>query len=274
MVEEGEARAGPRPARRGVDLARPPHECVARDGGGVRKLVDEDVVHAGLAYPRDLDAELGIDGVAHGHPALGDPPGELALDRHAEVRCFHDGEHVAGAHRDVHWHLAHALDLDGLRGQGDERRRPAEGHLAHAVTVGARDRLHHARLRVDDDRGFGARAGHEARLHGDGGGADGAFATGDVVAAGIDEEETKVRAGRDGLGHDRDEEPAVAARLEAEAGAEIVQVLLEPPPLLADGVPGQPAEAARQKPHADPRRMKIDRADDAIGSHNHLRVPS
>src|SRR5262245_42855453 len=32
MVKEGEARTRPRPARRGVDLARPPHERVAGDG--------------------------------------------------------------------------------------------------------------------------------------------------------------------------------------------------------------------------------------------------
>src|SRR5262249_50463788 len=54
MVEEGETRARARPARSRVDLARSPHECVARDGGGVGKLVDEDIVHARLARPRNL----------------------------------------------------------------------------------------------------------------------------------------------------------------------------------------------------------------------------
>src|SRR5215470_6460774 len=273
MMEEGKACAGARSARSGVDLARPPYERVARDAGGVRELVDEDIVHGGLARSRYLDMELGVDGVAYGHSALGDPPGELALNREAEMRRFHDGEHVPYADCDVHRHLAQALDLDGLGGQGHEGRRPAERHLSHSVAVRAHNRLDHARFRVDDDGGLGARAGHEPGLHRHRGGADGAFAAGDVVAARIDEEEAEVRAGRDGLRHDRDEEAAVAARLEAEAGAEIVEVFLEPSPFLGHGRAGQPAEAARHESHADACRVEIYGADHAIGSHSHLRVP-
>src|SRR5215467_14740286 len=153
MMEEGEAGAGARSARSRVDLPRPPHERVARDAGGVRELVDEDVVHGGLARARYLDTELGVDGVAYRHSALSDPPGDLALDREAEMRGLHDSEHVPHADRDVHRHLAHVLDLDGLGGQGHEGWRPAERHLSHSVAVGARDGFHHACLRVDDDGG-------------------------------------------------------------------------------------------------------------------------
>src|SRR5215470_3096475 len=71
MMEEGEAGAGARSAWSSVDLTRSPHERVARDAGGVRELVDEDVVHAGLARSRYLDSELGVDGLADGHSALG-----------------------------------------------------------------------------------------------------------------------------------------------------------------------------------------------------------
>src|SRR5205807_980871 len=64
----------------------------------------------------------------------------------------------------------------------------------------------------------------------------------------------------------------VPARLEAEAGPEIVEVLLEPPPLLDDGASREPAEAARHQPHPDPRRVEINRADHAIRSHTRLRL--
>src|SRR6266478_4120829 len=86
------------------------------------------------------------------------------------------------------------------------------------------------------------------------------------------EEEAEVRGGRDRLGHDRDEEAPVPARLEAEACSQIVEMLLEPPPLVGDGAPGQPAETARQEPHPDPCRVEVDGADHAIGSHKRLRL--
>ena len=81
-----------------------------------------------------------------------------------------------------------------------------------------------------------------------------------------------MRGGRDRLGHDRDQEAAVPARLEAEAGAEIVEMLLEPPPLVGDRAPRQSPEAAREQPHPDPCRVEVDGPDDAIGSHEHLQV--
>src|SRR5262249_57997165 len=78
MMEEGKACAGARSARSGVDLARPPYERVARDAHGVRELVDEDVVHGGLARARYLDTELGVDGVAYRQSPLRHPPVQLA----------------------------------------------------------------------------------------------------------------------------------------------------------------------------------------------------
>src|SRR5439155_21886214 len=76
----------------------------------------------------------------------------------------------------------------------------------------------------------------------------------------------------DRLGHDRDQKAAMPARLEAEAGAEIVEMLLEPPPLVGDRAPRQSPEAAREQPHPDPCRVEVDGPDDAIGSHEHLQM--
>src|SRR5712664_1855501 len=51
VMEERHARARARSARRGVHLARTPHERVGGHAVAVRQLVDEDVVHARLAEP-------------------------------------------------------------------------------------------------------------------------------------------------------------------------------------------------------------------------------
>src|SRR5207247_5274405 len=60
---------------------------------------------------------------------------------------------------------------------------------------------------------------------------------------------------------------------EAEAGAEMVEMLLEPAALLTESASGQPLEAARQEPHTDPRRVEVDRPEHAIGAHSHLPGP-
>src|SRR5207237_3074049 len=115
-----------------------------------------------------------------------------------------------------------------------------------------------------------APARHHAGLDGHGRRADRALAARHVVATGIDEEEPELGAGREGLGHHGDQEGAVATGLEAEASAEMVEVLLEPAALLTHRASGQPPEAARQEPHADPRRVEVNRPEHAIGAHSHL----
>ena len=209
-------------------------------------------------------------GLADGHAALGDPLRHLALHGDAEVSRLRDGEHVARADGNVERHLACSLDFDGLPREDDEGRRPLERDLADAVAVRARDGLDETCLRVDEDRRLGALALDDSGLEGHGGRADRALATRHVVAAGIDEEEPEVGAGRDRLGHHRDQEASVATGLEAETGAEMVEPLLKPSALFADRLSRQLSEAAREQPHADPRRMEVDGPDHAIGAHRHL----
>src|SRR4030095_9150416 len=60
------------------------------------------------------------------------------------------------------------------------------------------------------------------------------------------------------------------ARLEAEARTEIVVVLLEVAPFLADGGAGQSPQTAREQTHADSSGVKVDGRDHAIGAHGHL----
>src|SRR5438034_9616874 len=79
-----------------------------------------------------------------------------------------------------------------------------------------------------------------------------------VVATGVDEEQPELRAGRDGLGHDRDEQSPMTARLQAEPGPEVIEVLLAPPALLRDGGAGQAPEAGREQPHPDAGRVEGD----------------
>src|SRR5262245_52626338 len=62
VMEERHARAGARPAGRGVDLARAPHERVRRHARAVRQFVDEDVVDARLAKTGHAHLELSVDG--------------------------------------------------------------------------------------------------------------------------------------------------------------------------------------------------------------------
>ncbi len=64
----------------------------------------------------------------------------------------------------------------------------------------------------------------------------------------------------------------MTAGLETEPGPEVVEVLLEPAALLADGGARQPAQAAREEPHADPSRMEVRRREHPIGAHPHLPV--
>src|SRR5262245_9380817 len=270
VVEERHARAGSRAAGCRVDLARPPHERVRRDTRAVGQFVHEDVVDARLAEARHTHLELGIDRVAHRHAPLGDPFSELAPHGHAELLRFDDREDIADTDCHVDRNLADRLDLDALPGEDDERRRPAQGYLANAIAVGAREGLDDARLRVDDHRRLGAEPAHHPGLDRDGRRADGALSARDVVAAGIDEEESEVGARRDRIRHHGDQEAPVSARLEAEPGSQIVVVLLEKAPLLADGGTRELAEAAREQPHADARGVKVDGRDDAIGPHGHL----
>src|SRR6516162_1356308 len=272
MVEERHARAGPRSARRRVDLPRPPYERIRRHAGRVRQLVHEDVVDAGLAEPGHGHRELSVDGLAHRHAPLGDPAGELAPHAESQLCGLDDREHVADPDGDVDGHLADRFDLDALPGEHDERRRPAQGDFANTIAVGARDGLDDARLRVDDHRRLVAGAPHHARFDRHRRGADGALAARDVVAAGVDEEEAEVSPRRDRLGHHGDEETAVAARLEAEAGAQILVVLLEIASLLADGGARQRTEPAGEQAHTDPRGVKVDGRDDSIGAHRHLAI--
>src|SRR5207244_1699413 len=99
MMEQRHARAGARPTRRRVDLARTPHERVRRYTAAVRQLVDEDVVHAGLAETGHVHLELSVDGLADRHASLRDAPGEITPHRHTHLVRFADGKHVADAAR-------------------------------------------------------------------------------------------------------------------------------------------------------------------------------
>ena len=155
-------------------------------------------------------------------------------------------------------------------GERHERGGPAERDLGHAIAIGAGDGLDEPGLGVDEDRRFRAAALDHAGLDGHRRRANGALAAGNVVAAGVDEEEPEVRARRDRLGHHRNQEAAMAAGLEAESGAELVEMLLEPAALLADGGAGQLPEAAREEPHADPRGMEVRGRDHPVGAHRHL----
>src|SRR2546422_3299439 len=267
-MEERHARTRARPARRGVDLSRTPPEGVRRHAGGVRELVDEDHLHARLAEAWHVDPELSVDRLPDRDAARGHSLREPPPQGEPEVPSLDDGERVADAARAVEGHFPPALALDDLPGQGDEGRCPPERDLAAAILVPPRDRLHDARLGVDDDRSLRALARHHAGLDGHGRRADRALAAGNVITPGIDEEEPEVRVGRDRLGHHRDQEAAVPARLEAEARAEMVQMLLEPAALVANRAPWQRPEAARQEPYPDPRRVKVDRLEDAIGPHS------
>src|SRR3989441_10311087 len=190
----------------------------------VRQLVDEHVAHAGLPEPRHVDPKLGVDRLANGRAPLGDPLRQLPPHGETEMPGLDDGEDVADADRDVDRYLARALDLDDSPGKGHERPRPAQRDLADAILVPPRDRLDNARLGIDQDGRLRTLARDHAGLDGHGGRADRALAARHVVAAGIDEEEPEPGVGRDGLGHDRDQEGAVPARLDAEAGAEMVEM--------------------------------------------------
>src|SRR5499426_1738430 len=224
VMEERHARASARPAGRGVDLPRAPHEGVRRHAGSVGQLVDEDVVDARLAEAGHAHFELGVDGLADRHAPLRDAFDVLSSDGDAELRCLDDREDIADAGRHVDLHLAHRLDLDALPGQHDERRRPAERHLAHAIAVGARDGLDDAGLRVDDHRRLGAESSDHPGLDRDGRRADRALTARDVVAARVNEEQAEVGARRDRIGHHRDQEAPMTARLQAEPGPKILVV--------------------------------------------------
>ena len=56
----------------------------------------------------------------------------------------------------------------------------------------------------------------------------------------------------------------MAARLQTEAGPEMVQVPLEPAALVPDGGARQMAQAAGEQPHADPGGVKVGRRQHAI----------
>src|SRR2546427_110944 len=226
----------------------------------------------GGAGDRRQDRATPLDRGLAGGP-VGDPLRQLPPHGETEMPGLDDGEDVADADRDVDRNLARALDLDDSPGKGHERRRPAQRDLADAILVPPRDRLDNARLGIDQDGRLRTLTRHHAGLDGHGRRADRALAARHVVAAGIDEEEPEPGVGRDGLGHHRDQEGAVPARLEAEAGAEMVEMLLDPAALLTDSASGQPLEAARQEPHTDPRRVEVDRPEHAIGAHSHLPGP-
>jgi hypothetical protein len=267
MMKERHARARARAAGGGVDLARSPHQGVRGHAVGAGKLVDEDVVHARLSHTGDVDLELRVDRLADRHATLGDPLDHLALHGNAEARRLHDREDVAGAERDVDGDLADLLDLDGLPREQDERRRPAERDLRHAVTRGAHDGLDQTGLGVDGHGGRGAGSRDHPGLDGSRRGADRGLAARHVVAAGIREEEPEMSAGGDRLGHDGDQQAGMPAGLQTERCPEVIQALLEFAPLLGDRASRQAAEPAGDEPHPDPRRVEVDGRDQAIGSH-------
>src|SRR5438874_10392884 len=267
VVKQRHARARAGAAGCCVHLARARHQRVGRHALRVRQLVDEDVVHGGLADARDVDAELGVHRLADGHPALGDPLDLLAPDRDADVLRLHDGEDVADTDRDVERDLADALDLHHLIGQGHERGRPLQRDGTHAIALRAGDRLHGAGLGVDDDPRLGALALDHPGLDRHCRRADRALAAGDVIAAGIDEEQPELRAGRHRLGHHRDQHSPVTPGLQAEARSEMVEMLLEPPALVRDGGTRQVAKTAREEPHPDPGRVEIDGRQQSIRAH-------
>src|SRR2546425_6739796 len=62
----------------------------------------------------------------------------------------------------------------------------------------------------------------------------------------------------------------MTARLQAEPGPEMVEVLLEPPALLRDGGARQASEAGREQPHPDAGRVKVDGREHAIRAHRNL----
>src|SRR5919106_2395771 len=261
VMEERHARARARAARRRVDLARAPHERIGRHAVGVGQLVDQDVIHAGLPEPGDLDMELGVDRLADRHSALRELARVLAPDGDTGPGGVDDGEDVADANRDVERQLADTVDLDGLVGERHERRRPPQRDRADPVAVSANDGLDRAGLGVYHHPCLRALVGDHPGLERHRGRADGALAARDVVAAGVDEEEPEVRPGRDRLGHHRDQQTAVAARLQTEAGPEMVEMLLEPVAFVAQRGAGEPAEPARDQAHADAGGMRLRRAD-------------
>ena len=146
-----------------------------------------------------------------------------------------DGEDVADADRDVDRHLAHrprprragrpATTNDGVQRSVTSRTRsPSERAIVSTAPASVSMTI---RVSAPVPRDHPGLDGHRRRP-------DGALAARDVVPAGIDEEEPECRARRDRLGHHRDQQAAMAARLQAEAGPEMVQVLLEPAPLVPD----------------------------------------
>src|SRR5260370_18409113 len=85
VVEQPHARPPAGAPGRRVHLAPAPHQRLWGHALRVRQLVDEDVLHGGLAHPRDVHPELGVHRLADGHPALRDPPHLLTPDRDADV---------------------------------------------------------------------------------------------------------------------------------------------------------------------------------------------
>src|SRR5207245_11404750 len=96
------------------------------------------------------------------------------------------------------------------------------------------------------------------------------IATRNVVPTRVNEEEPEVSAPRHRLRHHRDQQTAMAARLEAEPGPEIVVVFLEEAALRADRGAREPPEAAREQTHPDSSGVKVDGRDHAIRAHGHL----
>ena len=150
MVEQRQARASTRAAGRGVDLSGAPDQRAPRHATRVGRLVEDHVVHRDLALSGHTHRQLLGDRLAHGHPAGGDLGDPLAPHRQADRGRLHDGEDVAGPHRDVERDLAHLGHLHQLRGLDDEGRRPLERHLAHPVALQTDHSLDGAGLGVDD----------------------------------------------------------------------------------------------------------------------------
>src|SRR5947208_2423627 len=209
--------------------------------------IEQELAEAGeIGRPRDLRQDRGA-------------PLHRALSRDAP--------------RDVERDLADALDLHHLIGQGHERGRPLQRDGTHAIALRAGDRLHGAGLGVDDDPRLGALALDHPGLDRHCRRADRALAAGDVIAAGIDEEQPELRAGRHGLGHHRDQHSPVTPGLQAEARSEMVEMLLEPPALVRDGGTRQVAKAAREEPHPDPGRVESDGRQHAGRAHQTSQRP-